>query len=125
MIWTLKVGKIPKGIEVCHKCDNKPCFNLEHLFLGTHAENMRDAAIKQLITPQIGMDNPRSKLNDEDVIKIRALDLTSIASKKEAAARFGVSYGIIHKVWCGYSWTHLPLSEFCQKFKKAQESIIT
>lgn len=45
-VWTLANGPIPSGIKILHRCDNPPCFRLDHLFDGTQADNMADMAAK-------------------------------------------------------------------------------
>ena len=44
MAWILANGEIPEGKYVCHHCDNPPCCNPDHLYIGTQVENMRDAS---------------------------------------------------------------------------------
>lgn len=46
LAWTLAYGEIPEGMNVCHSCDNPPCCNIEHLWLGTQADNVADMVAK-------------------------------------------------------------------------------
>lgn len=44
--WIIHNGKIPKGLYICHTCDNRRCWNIEHLFCGTPTDNVRDMIAK-------------------------------------------------------------------------------
>lgn len=74
LAWTLAVDAIPDGLEVCHRCDNPACVRLEHLFLATHMENMRDMVAKgrSLRISLPGARNPWAKFSDSQVQSMRA-----------------------------------------------------
>jgi hypothetical protein len=83
VIWTLINGAIPEGMMVLHKCDNPPCCNPDHLFLGTQDDNMKDMVSKGRQANQSGEKNGNNVLNKETVEKIRSEKgtLISVASK--------------------------------------------
>jgi hypothetical protein len=75
--WMLSNGHIPRNKELCHKCDVRLCVNPQHLFLGTHRENMLDAQSKGRLVvpepPQRGKGRKKHRkaiVIDEDAIAI-------------------------------------------------------
>lgn len=85
--WELTNGPIPDGMFVCHDCDNPPCINPMHLFLGTAVENSRDMVDKH--RQASGHRNGRSVLTPEQVMEIRS-------NPKIPAARLARKYGVHH-----------------------------
>lgn len=96
--WELAYGPIPDGLWVLHKCDNPPCVNPAHLFLGTHRDNMDDATTKGR------MRSGTEKLSFEDAVSISALYAGGGISQRMLAKRFGVSQGAISSVVRGKTW---------------------
>jgi len=92
---------IPDGMYVCHTCDNPSCVNPEHLFLGTHQDNMDDMTKKDR-KPK-GEFSKAHKLTDEEVLEIRA----SSETQQELADRFGVSQRNISFIRNRKTWKHL------------------
>jgi hypothetical protein len=99
-----------EGLNVCHKCDNPPCCNPSHLFLGTQKKNLDDAITKGRLfslPPRKGSENGRAKLTDSDVAEIRAAYEPRYGALTELSKRFGVSRGVIWKVVNNRSWKHV------------------
>lgn len=65
MAWILTNGPIPDGASVCHRCDNPPCCNPEHLFLGTQDDNMADMNTKGRQSNQQKTHCPQGHAYDE------------------------------------------------------------
>lgn len=88
--WMLHFGEIPAGMHVLHRCDNPPCINPAHLFLGTPADNSRDKVAKGRAARNRGEKNGFSKLKRADVEW--ALDARSKGmTQQQIADRIGVS----------------------------------
>lgn len=97
--WMLHFGDIPDGLFVCHKCDNPPCVNPRHLFLGTPLDNIRDMDRKgrRVVVPNRGCENGKSKLTAADVAEIRSL-LSTKQTYASIGRLFGVTYGVISNI---------------------------
>lgn len=103
--WILEHGAIPIGMVVCHRCDNPPCTNPKHLFLGTRADNNRDRMRKG--RSALGEKSGRAKLTEEQVREIRRTYTPYKVTCKMLAKKFGVTWEHIHRVVMGQSWRHL------------------
>ena len=96
-------GPIPEGLFVCHRCDNPACINPDHLFLGTHADNMADKVKKGRHRTPRGSEVVTSKLTEADVLAIRA----SRVSNGCVAEQYGVDRSLISLIRTGKRWAHL------------------
>ena len=105
LAWEKANGPIPKGMLVCHTCDNRACVNTAHMFLGTHADNNADMASKMRST--IGSRNPSAKLNEAQVSSLRGELLAPGVSQKELATKYGVSMSTISNIKNGKRWAHV------------------
>lgn len=103
--WAIHFGDIPKGLEVCHKCDNRICVNPNHLFLGTQKENMEDAVSKGRM--HLGEKHGLSKLTDKQAVEIRKLYATGKFSQSKLGEQFGVSQTIIYLLVNRKTWRHV------------------
>jgi hypothetical protein len=92
--WEVTHGPVPDGMCVCHKCDNPPCVNPAHLFLGTKADNSRDMVRKRRHSHG---EKHASKLTENDVIEVRRL-LAEGMTQQAIAERFSVSRSMIGQV---------------------------
>jgi len=108
--WELFRGEIPEGMCVCHRCDNPACVNVEHLFLGTVADNNLDCRIKGRHGSKTKPDAiPRgearafAKLKPGDILAIRS----SAETQRSLADRYGVRQSTISLVRLRKSWKHI------------------
>lgn len=92
--WIIHKGILPGDLLVCHHCDNRKCVNPDHFFIGTHADNNKDAWNKNRTSPppiHLGERNNRAKLMTEQVNTIKEKSMPRLA----LADRFGVTYRTI------------------------------
>lgn len=105
--WEIKHGEIPKGMCVCHKCDNPACVRPSHLFLATHAENMIDKKNKNRAYRMKGVEHHQCKLTEKQVREIRKKYVPYKMSTNKLGKIYGVSKATIQAIISSKSWTHL------------------
>lgn len=102
--WVLQRGPIPKGKLICHKCDNRACIEVEHLFVGSYGDNYRDAQSKDRHTR--GTRVWMAKLDDDKVRWIRRV-VGGGMPQSEVAFLLGLSKGCINFVVHRAAWKHV------------------
>jgi hypothetical protein len=105
-VWMDVKGPIPEGMCVCHSCDNPPCCNPAHLFLGTPGDNARDMSVKGRKASVAGAAHPMAKLTDESVREIRRR--RSLGEDARTLARdYAVGVSNIHMITRRATWSHI------------------
>jgi len=110
--YSLFYGEIPKGLEICHSCDNKACVNPKHLRANTHQANMREAVERGLLRHDAiewlrGEESPHAKLTAAQVLGIRKMYSGGEASQRELAAMFHVGRSTIRHIIYRNTWKHI------------------
>jgi hypothetical protein len=118
--WEMEYGPVPEGLHVLHRCDNPPCVNPAHLFLGTHQDNMDDRTAKDR-NPR-GDQHPykadpsraargerigRSKMTRELVSWARKTFQAGGVSISALARTVGISHQGMRSIIIGKTWRHV------------------
>lgn len=98
-------GAFNKSLFVCHKCDNPQCINPNHLFLGTHQENMDDMKIKG--RGHLGEKHGMAKLTNEEVLEMRKMFECGNISMRKLGRLFGVAYATARNIIKRKYWKHI------------------
>lgn len=104
--WERVHGPVPVGMIVCHRCDEPRCCNVEHLFLGTNADNSADMVAKGRNRPKRGSKNSMAKMTESSVREMRALYASGVP-QIELRRMFGLSAGNTFRIVHGLRWTHV------------------
>lgn len=103
--YSLHIGPIPVGMCVCHRCDNPGCVRPDHLFLGTHQDNMLDKERKGRANHVRGSALGKGKLS-EDTLKSVWKRILQGDPVRSIAEELSVSRETIYLIRRGATWTH-------------------
>ena len=106
LMYYLVYGDIPEGKLICHTCDNPPCFNILHLFLGSPKDNSIDREKKGRARDQKGEKNYMATLSQEEIIQIRSMADSGLSQEKIGKI-FHVSQTCIGKILRRTRWKHI------------------
>jgi hypothetical protein len=105
--YVITKGPIPDGMIVCHSCDNPPCVNPAHLWLGTDADNAADRKAKGRSDAARGEACWRASLTESQVQEIRLRYSTGGIRQIDLADEFGVNQATISQVVLRKVWKHV------------------
>lgn len=106
--WMMMNGPIPKGMCVCHRCDNPKCVRPDHLFLGTQIDNIRDMHSKNRQRGPRGEKAALAVLTAELVTQIRTEYTAGGCTYRGLAAKYKVSGGTVNHLINRRTWKHIP-----------------
>lgn len=104
--WELHNGPIPEGKLVCHECDNPPCCNPIHLWVGTYKENADDRDRKGRQIPFRGEQHGGHRLTEDDVRLLRSMYESGIRGK-ELDSAFSIAQGYGWRIAMRKMWKHV------------------
>jgi HNH endonuclease len=110
--WELYRGPVPSGMWVLHHCDNGPCVEPDHLFLGKAADNTRDMFTKgrqgrRMPPRHLGEAHPNAKVTNRQVLSIKRLLRLGTMTHAEIATLLDIPVNIIHHISSGKTWKQL------------------
>jgi hypothetical protein len=103
-----KGGPTEEKPYICHTCDRPACVNSDHLFAGSHQDNIQDAADKGRVpTPQAGQsgeDHHSAKMTADKVVRLREMYASGEYTQTELANRFGIGAAQASSIIRGVYW---------------------
>ena len=109
--YVVAYGEIPAGFDVLHRCDNPPCCNARHLFLGTHQDNMADRDAKGRGNAPCGEQNGKARLTAASAAAIRAEYRRGETPLRSFAGKYGVNWTTVRDVINGRTWKEVNSTE--------------